>query len=76
MMVAFPMDTANPNWLGYIVLFIVGGSLFIILLAAVLVKPRKSISTVVFIGMIFSLYVAVIGSLYVAGKLLALLIPS
>jgi hypothetical protein len=76
MMVAFPMDTANPNWLGYIVLFIVGGSLFIILLAAVLVKPRKSMSTVVFIGMIFSLYVAVIGSLYLVGKLLALLIPS
>ncbi|MBF8266414.1 MAG: hypothetical protein HW384_2278 [Dehalococcoidia bacterium] len=76
MMAAFPMDTANPNWLGYIVLFIVGGSLFIILLAAVLVKPRKSMSTVVFIGMIFSLYAAVIGSLYVAGKLLALLIPS
>lgn len=76
MMVAFPMDTANPNWLGYIVLFIVGGSLFIILLAAVLVKPRKSMSTVVFVGMIFSLYVAVIGSLYLAGKLLALLIPS
>jgi len=75
MMAAFPMDTANPNWLGYIVLFIVGGSLFIILLAAVLVKPRKSISTVVFVGMIFSLYAAVIGSLYVAGKLLALLIP-
>lgn len=70
------MDVTNPNWLGFIVLFIVGGSLFIILLASVLVRPRRSMSTVVFIGMIFTLYVAVIGSLFLAGKLLALLIPS
>ena len=76
MMAAFPMDTANPSWLGAIVLFIVGGSLFIILLAAVLVKPRRSMSTVVFVGMIFSLYAAVIGSLYFAGKLLGFLIPN
>jgi len=72
---AFPMDTANPNWLGYIVLFIVGGSLFIILLASILVKPRRSMSTVVFIGMIFSLYAGVIGSLYLAGLFLHLFIP-
>lgn len=75
-MVTFPMDVTNPNWLGFIVLGIVFGSLFIILLASVLVKPRRSMSTVVFIGMIFTLFVSVIGSLFLAGKLLALLIPS
>jgi hypothetical protein len=74
-MVTFPMDVTNPNWLGFIVLFIVGGSLFIILLAAVLVKPRRSMTTVVFVGMIFSLYVGVIGSLYLAGLFLHLFIP-
>ena len=74
-MVTFPMDVTNPNWLGFLVLFIVGGSLFIILLASVLVKPRRSMSTVVFVGMIFSLYVLVVGSLYFAGIFLHLFIP-
>jgi len=69
------MDVTNPNWLGFLVLFIVGGSLFIILLASVLVKPRRSMSTVVFVGMIFSLYVLVVGSLYFAGIFLHLFIP-
>lgn len=75
-MVTYPMDVTNPDWLGFVVLFIVGGSLFIILLASVLVKPRRSMSTVVFIGMIFTLFVSVIGSLFIAGKLFALLIPN
>ena len=69
------MDVTNPNWLGFVVLFIVGGSLFIILLASVLIKPRRSMTTVVFVGMIFSLFVGVVGSLYFAGKLLGFLIP-
>lgn len=76
MSAAFPMDVANPAWLGFIVLFIVGGSLFIILLASVLVRPRRSKTTVVFIGMILTLYVGVVGSLFIAGKLLALFIPN
>lgn len=75
-MVTYPMDVTNPDWLGFIVLFIVGGSLFIILLAAVLVRPRKSMSTVVFIGMILTLFVGVVGSLFLAGKLLGLFIPN
>ena len=68
------MDVANPTWLGFIVLTIVVGSLFIILLGSILVRPIGR-TTTVFIGTMFSLLLVVVGGMWVAGKVLSLIIP-
>jgi hypothetical protein len=60
-------EVAHLGWLGYVILAIVMGSLFFIILAAILGRPRKPKVTLLLIGTIVGLFVAVVLGMWVGG---------
>lgn len=65
-------ETLNIAWLGFIVVGIVFGSLFLIILATILGKPWKPKVTLVFIGMIVTLAVVFVAFFWLFGAFLSI----
>lgn len=66
-------QVGHIGWLGWIVFSIVVGSVFMVILAAILGGPRKSKVTLTFIGTLSVLLATVVIGLWVAGQLFSLL---
>ena len=60
-------QVAHMGSLGWIVFAIVVGSVFLVILAAILGKPRKPKVTLMFITTLFALTIAVIVGIWVGG---------
>ncbi len=65
-------ETLNIAWLGFVVVGIVFGSLFLIILASILGKPWKPKVTLTFIGMLVTLTVAFIAFFWLFGAVLSI----
>lgn len=70
-----PGEHLNIGWLGFIVFTIVIGSLFFIILSSILSRPWKPKVTLVFIGMIVTLFSSFIGFSWLLGKVMSFLVP-
>ncbi len=68
-------EVSHIPWLGFVVLSIVVGSLSLIILAAILGKPRKPKVTMVFVGMIFTLLAIFIVGIWLGASVFGLFIP-
>ncbi len=70
------MDTeaVNLGWLGYIVLGLGLGSLFLIMLGSILGKPRKPRVTLVFIGMVLTLATITVAFTWLIGAFLSIFV--
>ncbi len=65
-------EALNIGWLGLIVFAIVIGSVFLIILASILGKPREPQITLVFIGMLFTLAVTFVAFTWLFGTFLSI----
>lgn len=66
---------SHLGWLGFIPFTIVVGSLFLIILSSILVKPWKPRVAGVFIGTVLILFVLFILGLWLGGRIFELLVP-
>lgn len=66
-------QVAHIGWLGWIVFTIVVGSMFFVVLAAILGRPRKPKVTLLVIGTLFALLVAIVAGLWVGGLIFSVL---
>ncbi len=68
-------EVGHIDWLGLIAFTIVLGSLFLIILASILVKPRKPKVMVMIIGPVFLMAAAYIALVWVGGNLFGIFVP-
>jgi hypothetical protein len=66
-------EVAHIGWLGYVILTIVMSSLFFIILAAILGRPRKPKVTLLVVGTIIGLFVAVVAGMWIGGLIFSVL---
>lgn len=67
-------EVAHLGWLGYVILAIVMGSLFFIIVAAVIGNPRKPKVTILFIATVIGLFVAVAAGTWLGGLILSVIV--
>ncbi len=65
-------EALNIDWLGFIVFAIVIGSLFLIILSAILGRPWKPKVTLVFIGLIFTMAASFVAFTWLFGRFLSI----
>ncbi len=68
-------EATNPHWLGLIQFIVIAGSLSLMMLSAVLIRPWATRITVVFVGMIFALLCVFIAAFWAAGVFFSFIIP-
>ncbi len=68
------VEAVNLGWLGYIVLGLGLGSLFLIMLGSILGKPWKPRVTLVFIGMILTLATITVAFTWLIGAFLSIFV--
>ena len=66
-------QVAHVGGLGWIVIAIAVGSILFTVLAAILVKPRRPRVTLLLMATLFALLVAVVGTFWVGGLILSVL---
>lgn len=69
------VEVLHIGWLGYVAATIVLGSLFLIILAAIIGKPWKPKVTLVFIGTIFIIFGAFVAATWLGGIFLSIFVP-
>lgn len=69
------MHAANIAWLGLVPFTIIIGSLSLMILSAILIKPRRSKITLVFIGTILTLYTAFVSFFLIVGAFFSIFVP-
>ncbi len=68
-------EVGHIDWLGYIAFAIVLGSLFLIILASILVKPRKPKLMVMVIGPVILMAALFIALVWVGASLFGIFVP-
>jgi hypothetical protein len=67
-------QVGHIEWLGWIVFAIVAGSLFLTILAAFLIRPRKPKATLLVLGTMLTLAIAFVLSFWLGGLVFSLLV--
>lgn len=68
-------QVGHIGWLGWIVFAIVIGSLFLTILAAILVRPWKPKATLLVLGTMFTLAIAFVLTFWLGGLIFSAFVP-